>query len=383
MQVTNPTGIPLHIGLRSESDGLFKLLPGDEDIVIAPGETATVRLAYSPPEKGKRHAGVINLVNLDMKPGQSKPDLLGKLFVEGTGGEYSIRVNTAGGAGSEGVDLMSEPEVAEASAVLDGEDGEKVMPTIQVKFSKVVRGQKAKKFFEIENCGDTVVDLHVMDHNGNIIEGEGLDIPATVVNYRVEPVKVSIGPKTKQKFAVFVKGVADGEGEFQIQLQTATLIDTKCIPVAIFTTVISPDSLLQDSVKAFARSDTSIEETLDMFLQEERNFDSERNLWKVLLPVIRIKSGLPSQELSYVPPQEPKTDIEDLGPYTLRPPAIPKDVFDRNKRWYHNRVSMGLEGYQNRQLLASREGQRRMDALEFVKPLEKQVYLERKGYVKR
>jgi hypothetical protein len=160
-------------------------------------------------------------------------------------------------------------------------------------------------------------------------------------------------------------------------------MEAKTISVQIEANIISPDSLLADSVKVFARSDNSIEELLDMFGQEERLYDSERNLWKVLLPIIRVRPGLPSQELSYLPAQEPITELEDLTPYTLRPPAIPRDLPERNRKWYMNRVSMGLDNYAQRQLLASRDGQRRMEALEFVRPLEKQVYLERKMGYKR
>jgi hypothetical protein len=178
ISISNPSTVPIRLGIKSDVEH-FKPTKEDEELYLEPGETKMVRLIYSPSEKAKRHSGIISLLNLELRPGHVKPDLLGKLTLEGTGGKYSVKI----------------PNEDETNGPI---------PVIRVKFPKIVRGQRVRKFFEVENCGDTIVDLIMVDKDGNEMEEEK-ELTTDKVVYKMEPVNASIPPKSKQKFTVLLK----------------------------------------------------------------------------------------------------------------------------------------------------------------------------------
>ena len=103
---------------------------------------------------------------------------------------------------------------------------------------------------------------------------------------------------------------------------------------------------LSASLQAFARSDVSIEASLSYKTQEEIRYSGDGGIWKLLLPVLRIKPGLPSDEIKSdirIPLVEPIVEEPDIAPFVVRPPAIPRELPPRAKKWYMNRVSMALD----------------------------------------
>ncbi|KAJ3123584.1 hypothetical protein HK101_006315 [Irineochytrium annulatum] len=253
-------------------------------------------------------------------------------------------------------------------------------PKINVNFPKVVVGMSVKKYFEVVNCGETMVDIVISTIEGMELE-PGCEMATDKVLYKMDPSLAVIQPKTKQKFTVTLKGLKPGDEAFTLQVRTRTLTEVKCIPILVKARIFSADSLLGDSIKTFARADTNFETIVDMGAQEEMRFSSERNLWKILLPIERVGPLLPSMEMGTIPYAEPNLVLPDVSTYVIRPPAIPKDLPPRAKKWYMNRVSMALDQAKARAAGGEeRDAERRQEALEFVKPVEKRVYLEKKNY---
>jgi hypothetical protein len=57
-----------------------------------------------------------------------------------------------------------------------------------------------------------------------------------------------------------------------------------------------------DNLKTFLRADENIETRYNLKAQEDRLAGTDLKLWKVLLPILRIKPSLPSEEFKYVAP---------------------------------------------------------------------------------
>ncbi|KAJ3213593.1 hypothetical protein HDU67_002684 [Dinochytrium kinnereticum] len=352
IHVSNPSDVPIRMGLSTNDTNFLTDIP--DEFVLAPGESREVQVIFAPPDMEAPRKAEISFLNLDLRPGQKEADVLGTIELEGTGGNCDF---TFGGEEDEDVERPSSG-----------------IPTINVNFPKVIIGQKAKKYFEVVNCGDTVVDIAIVTEAGSDMQDD-VELQTEKVCYSIVPASAVIQPKIKQKFTVTLKGVKVGEDHFSMQVRTRTLTEAKCIPINVKATVLSPDSLLQDSIRAFARADNNFEAIIDIMAQEENRFSSERNLWKVLLPVERVGPLLPSMELQSLPSAEPIIEPIDLTTYVIRPPAIPRELPPRAKKWYMNRVSMALDqGTKSRNgEPRERDALRRQEALNFVRPIEKQV----------
>jgi hypothetical protein len=301
------------------------------ELLLLEGEQKTLQIVFSPTENEKRYVGALKLLNLDMYPGQTNPESFASIQLEGTGGNFAFRAVES----EDAADITEDDEPAEV--LKPGET-----PSIKVNFPKVIVGQRVKKVFDIENCGDTIVDVAITDSNGIEVQSD-VEVSVDKVMYKLSPGLTKINPKTKARFSVILKGLREGEDTFPLQVSTRSLTVAKVIPVKITAKVISPDSLLGDGLRAFARADNSIDATLSCMAQEEGKYDAERDLWKVILPVIRVSALLPSQDLKYIPFAQPKTDLPDIAPFVVRPPAIPRDVAQRAKKWYMNRGSLQLD----------------------------------------
>ncbi|KAI8848053.1 hypothetical protein BC829DRAFT_444126 [Chytridium lagenaria] len=358
VHISNPSDVAVRLGLQSNDNHFLTDMPAE--LVLQPGETKEIQVIFSPPDMETTRKAEITFLNLDLRPNQKEPEVLGTIELEGVGGTCNFTF------GSEDDDT---PRPVSG------------VPTINVSFPKVIVGQKAKKYFEVVNCGDTVVDISIVTADGIEMQ-DNVELQTDKVFYSITPASAVIQPKMKQKFTVTLRGLKVGEDMLSMQVRTRTLTEAKCIPINVKATVLSPDSLLQDSIRAFARSDNSFEAIIDIMAQEENRFGSERNLWKVLLPVERVAPLLPSMELQYIHAAEPIIDSIDLSAYVIRPPAIPRDLPPRAKKWYMNRVSMALDqGTKSRSgEPRERDALRRQEALNFIRPLEKQVYLEKKNY---
>lgn len=63
------------------------------------------------------------------------------------------------------------------------------------------------------------------------------------------------------------------------------------------TQIISPDTALSSGLKSFACVDASFEKYLNYQADDALRYETDLNLYKVLLPVVRLAYGLPSDEV--------------------------------------------------------------------------------------
>ncbi|KAJ3299223.1 hypothetical protein HK104_009688 [Borealophlyctis nickersoniae] len=415
IEVTNPTALPLRLGARTSSSSFTTDV---KELHIPPGESRKIRVYYNPAAVAHREKGQIAFFNLDDLPEaeeraemkeQEKERLAEALeAAEAAVTEEGAAVAPEGEAGAPEVPPTTKPTSAGRprtrpmtgrEPILDkidlegtggeyglnamGEDGTGAGAggtgnAISINFPKVTEEQRVRKHFEVENCGDTVIDLGIYDAEGNeISEDAGGSGDGRRISYKISPSRAEIRPKTRQKFTVVVKGLKAGEDKFELSLQTRTLASPKSIPIRVAAKVIGAMEAMADSLKAFSRADTSIEATLSYAAQEEMRYAGDPDIWKLLLPVMRIGPLLPSKEMRTVPMVEPNVNEPDIAPFVIRPPAIPRELPPRAKKWYMNRVSMALDQGAKRAGEDTPEMQRRQQAAQFVQPVEKKVFLER------
>ena len=109
--------------------------------------------------------------------------------------------------------------------------------------------------------------------------------------------------------------------------------------------------MTSESVKAFARSDTSVFPKIKLNMIEENRYLGEEDLWKVVCPVVRLSqssldnySRIPFKEVFFTfINKKPSVLQPDLGPWLIRPPAIPAVLSSQGRKWYSKRMSMSLE----------------------------------------
>jgi hypothetical protein len=100
--------------------------------------------------------------------------------------------------------------------------------------------------------------------------------------------------------------------------------------------------MTSESVKAFARSDTSVDVKIKLDLMEEAAFAGDDHLWKVLAPVLRLYPLSSIDHHPRIPFKEPIVTQPDIGPWLIRPPAIPAVLSSQGRKWYSKRMSMSL-----------------------------------------
>ncbi|KAJ3053387.1 hypothetical protein HK097_004394 [Rhizophlyctis rosea] len=300
-----------------------------------------------------------------------EPKIVTSIDLEGVGGEFGFTAGVADDSGA-----------VPPGASIEGRPGTAVASTIKLNFPKVGEDARVRKHFEVENCGDTMIELGVFDKFGNAVSDDvGGESDQGGVGWKVTPTRIEIKPKTRQRFTVVVKGQKAGDDAFGLKLRTLTLATQKTIPIEITTKTVSAMESLSASLQAFARSDDSIEASLSYKTQEEIRYSGDTGIWKLLLPVLRIKPGVPSDEIKSeikIPMVEPIVEEPDIAPFVVRPPAIPRDLPPRAKKWYMNRVSMALDqGGKIQPGEDTPDLQRRQQAAKFVQPVEKRINLER------
>ncbi|KAI9003546.1 hypothetical protein BC832DRAFT_540384 [Gaertneriomyces semiglobifer] len=422
IEIKNPTSLPMRVAPRTSSDAFTTDV---RVLEIPPGESRKVKVYFNPNTSAQEQRGKIAFINLDdVEEEEEEATMeLGPREELWEKREEKVEEPTMEDMEREGIESEEGAEIAEmptprqakprvktprtrrlkgTEKVLDvielqgtgGEFGFTATPTtddtgqpekpsnaIRLTFPKVPEKQRVRKHFEVENVGDTVIDLGVTDANGVLLlENVEHFSETSKVSYKISPVTAQIRPKTRQSFTVVVKGLKPGDDKIDLSLRTRTLVAPKTIPIKVTTKVVSAMELLSDSLKAFARADNSIESMIDYEKQEEMKYGGDTAIWKLLLPVLRLNPLLPSQELSSIPLVEPNVAEPDITPTIVRPPAIPRELPPRAKKWYMNRVSMALDqGTRGRADMITPLMERRQKAAEFVQPVEKKVFLERSG----
>lgn len=155
--------------------------------------------------------------------------------------------------------------------------------------------------------------------------------------------------------------------------------------------VISGMSSLQHDLKRIATSmkDGSeayagIEDICSYKIQERKKYGDDSDLstlWKILIPIVRVNVGLPSQELNYIPAVQPNCAAVDIGAYVVRPSAIAVISGGGMAKSKVRKHHMNLADDQDTSY-GGRFDERRADAAKDFSPLECKVFLEKESVKK-
>ncbi|KAJ3017467.1 UNVERIFIED_CONTAM: hypothetical protein HDU68_011680 [Siphonaria sp. JEL0065] len=265
-----------------------------EAITLEPGQVQPIKIICNPKQMAEQAKGQLEFVNLDKPPNAKKVPPFGFISLESIGGKCDFKFAPS----ADGDVEMDDEE--DTDPVYD-EHGNVIpkTPTIFVNFTKVIQGQRVRKYFEVENCGDTMIDLVMTDVAGREAR-EDTEMMSEKTAFTFSPVNVVIKPRTKQKFAVIAKGMKVGEDIHYVHVRTRTHMEARIIPIRIKSNILSPESQLADGLKVFARADNSIDGLLAVKGPSDATMNSDLDLWKIYIPVIRVSLQLPSQELQYL-----------------------------------------------------------------------------------
>ncbi|KAJ3321339.1 hypothetical protein HDV06_004443 [Boothiomyces sp. JEL0866] len=360
--VHNPTELRMRIRPRSNNPNFFANI---SEFELAAGETKVVKVLYLPKDQMAVETGKITFFQLDEieegedgemqyaeheipmtwqdirlgtpseRPVSNRNEVvaLDHIVFAGKGGNFGFHVE-----GQTINSLDDELDLTKISKELGGVEVSK----IQIKFNKISSKTKVRKMFEIENSGDTYLELGAFNMKGDPLTENFLFLSAEKrISYSVTPCSCKIPPHKKEKIYVIIEGLIDGSDSFSFVVKTKNLYINKCIVVQVSATIHTSAEF--EAMKTYVRAEESLETKYDLIKQEERLAETDQSLWKVLLPVIRIGLKLPSQELQWIPPIEPNVARPEIGPFVVRPPAIPEVLQPKNKKWYTNRISMAVD----------------------------------------
>ena len=103
------------------------------------------------------------------------------------------------------------PQTSNSSKSRPGSPGkiqasQAIKPTIiRIPFKKIPKNNVARKSFDIDNKGDTVLDLEVVKPNGEIFNADDDENVYENVSFRVEPRSLTVMPKSKLKISIVLK----------------------------------------------------------------------------------------------------------------------------------------------------------------------------------
>ncbi|KAJ3137190.1 hypothetical protein HK100_000909 [Physocladia obscura] len=363
VKITNNSKVEITFKVNI-SKSIFTIDKSSEDeIKLEPGREHNLKIICSPTEHGIYYKETIEIINLDIPPAQKKVAPFAFLKVEAIGGTCAFNFTP--------IEENEDPD--------ENEEGIQKTPSIFVNFTKIIQGQRVRKYFEVENCGDTMIDLAISDVDGHEAKDD-LEMFSEKTSFTFSPTTILIKPHMKQKFSVIAKGLKVGEDIHFVHIRTRTHMEARIIPIKIKTKILSPESQLGESLKVFSRADNSIDVVLMTKTPDESASNPDLELWKIFIPVVRVSLEMPSEELKCIACVEPNTNLPDISSFVIRPPALPKEIAQRVKKWYAGRTSMALDEANK---LTPKTSQRRQEALEWVRPVEKQVWLEKKPGVSR
>ncbi|KAI8804386.1 hypothetical protein BJ742DRAFT_825044 [Cladochytrium replicatum] len=322
------------------------------ELILNRGETKELGVCFSPKAVGSRHTGklILRSNNNDKQDGKALADIL----LEGKGGSFNLAEVTESGSSNQ--------------------------VTIKLEFANLTEQATVRKGFEIENCGDTVIVLSLFNEKDDAVPSvnRGNNVFSQKVSYNISPVSITLSPKQKQKVTVCAQGQHIGTEHTELTLKTVTLVKPKLLHVHLNSTVIARSDAGQ-MLSHFMHVDSSIEDSLDLEKHNAFKLSHEFNLWKIVFPIIRASPHLPSSDLVYVHPLEPHIVPHDINPFIIRPPAIPRELPPRMKKWYMNRMSMTLDqGQKNEKVIVNDNLEQRSEAARFVSIIEKRIFLEKR-----
>jgi hypothetical protein len=178
---------------------------------------------------------------------------------------------------------------------LDEEEPEEKV--IEIAVPRLGLAARVKKSFPVENTGDSRIKLIVTSKFGAELQATS-ESDKRVFSYSIDPPSIFLEPHSKAIITFAAEGLCAGTDSVEIYIRTDRLVKNIRFKVCATINVINEADA---SVKAFARSDLGFDELLSFSDQEMLYCAGDQNLWKLLLPVVRISYKLPSQEHSRVP----------------------------------------------------------------------------------
>jgi hypothetical protein len=326
--LTNPTilGMPLRFKVDNPTFS-FELC----ECFLQPGEERIIKIQFEPEVKEKLETCEISMVLLEPDAGEQNEysfteytlrneiQSLKSMQFQGTGGTMAfmangMRINTA--------DVSSD------------------QPLVDLLFPKINVRSKIQKSFVLENNGDVPLSFKITDKNGNVVGNAAVVSAKGVLSCTLKAGTFNVAPRTKETVIITIEGINLGSDNLDLYVETIGLTN----PIK-FTVGVEAESVdaVSESLKAFIRAEDSFESLLSRDVQDEKFYATDQQLWKLVLPIVHISYKLPSQELLTIPMIMPNITRPEIGPYLVRPPALPKTLPTKAKKWYMSRTSMGLE----------------------------------------
>lgn len=156
-----------------------------------------------------------------------------------------------------------------------------------------------KKTFPLENSGDIPLVLSVMNYSGELLGSAAHVSKGGFFAATISPSILDIPAKSTTIVTVSVDGLGIGEDVFDFLISTTRHIVPIAFSVCINCNVVDA---LGDNLKVFVRADTSFESMLNFKDNEASLYGCDDQLWKLVLPIVRISAVLPSKELMIVNP---------------------------------------------------------------------------------
>jgi hypothetical protein len=193
-------------------------------------------------------------------------------------------------------------KTVEEDIIPEGRSVEELAPLSDfvVSFSKITMGNSAQKSFEINNTGETILELTLKDLDGQTVRDNKLmPCPGGLMELSVSPTHVRLPPSMTCVFEFSVNAIAPGKDGMDFVLSLSNMVSPQLVPVHVSATVVPITT--SENLKAFVRSDTSVDHKIKMPLIEEALYVTDPDIWKVLVPVLRLSSLRPSMDCRRVP----------------------------------------------------------------------------------
>lgn len=130
---------------------------------------------------------------------------------------------------------------------------------------------------------------------------------------------------------------------------------------------------ISENIIVFARADMHMEEMLNCENQYKDIFAVDSQLWKILHPVVRLSSKLPSAEMMIIPAIQPNVMRYEIEPWLIRPAALPKNIKVPPAKQIGQVISSDKE---NDDQVEDEATLRRKRAAAFASSVEKEIFID-------
>lgn len=280
----NPTDLPLRV--VASYDSMYIKSTSDE-IEIRPHSAANFEFYCTPPAFGQTAK---TSIDLHLKNNPSR--ILATAQVTLIGGKFDVRTNCE----EEAIEL------------------------------EIAKDYSVSKPLEICNDGDTLVEFEIF-HPSFTRQGDTGVFETALAKVTFQPFKFQMRSKAKQTItisAIAKKGIAnkDEQEPVEFSIGTVNLLDQFVLPIRLM--IVS--KMIQKSVMTFSKVDNSFEKFIDFHEQDLLLYQTDKDLYKLLLPIVRVEDALASKAFHPLRLQSPLIEDIDISSSLIRPPAVPPRV---------------------------------------------------------